>query len=138
MPTLAELEAGFYRYKQDIAPPNHGRKLPDGTTQWGGFPIDTFEPVDFADADGIWLLCPKCYAANGGPKGTHWLSVYFHGRHAPDHIGHNSQGQKTRWHIVAGTTINDLQLSPSILLDGPGCGWHGFIGTNGVPPGCAQ
>jgi hypothetical protein len=79
-------------------------------------------------AHGIKFLCPKCWRKNGGPKGTHSIRVFFHGRPVPPHLGLNSQGQPVRW-IVSGTDYHNLSLSPSILLN-HGCRWHGFV-TNG-------
>jgi hypothetical protein len=75
------------------------------------------------------FLCPACYVRNRGEVGTHSIRVEFVGRGVPDEVCiHNSEGKPVRW-SVAGTTIDDLTLRPSILLLG-GCCWHGFV-TNG-------
>jgi hypothetical protein len=83
-----------------------------------------------AEAQGIWFLCPKCFAANGGAVGTHAIDVSFAGRGVADNQGsHGRDGQPTRW-AVSGTGFEDLTLSPSIDLagrDGKGCCWHGFV-----------
>lgn len=134
---LAELEPAFLRHSVTTARKGRGRPRPNGTIQWGGFPTDSFHPVKtLAEAQGIRFNCPKC-----SPEGRyHGIYVWFEGRGAPETFTDgstffpNSQGQRVRWKVEGGTGINDLQLSPSILVQG-GCGWHGFIGTSGAPPG---
>lgn len=81
-----------------------------------------------AEAQGVMFLCPKCFATNGGPVGTHSLLVWFRDRGVPPDM---SPGPG-RW-VASGSGYADLTLSPSINLetpDGSGCQWHGFI-TNG-------
>ena len=96
-----------------------------------------------AEADHIGFLCPKCYEKNGGPKGTHMVMVTFADRNVPDDAGsRDSDGKPSRWKIVAGTGLDDLSLTPSILLDAKqkpefGCHWHGYVGSNGIPAGSA-
>ena len=35
-------------------------------------PTEYIVDVDaLTEADGVWFLCPKCFAANGGAVGTH-------------------------------------------------------------------
>lgn len=128
---LTELEARFVRYGKDIASEGHGRRLPDGTIQWGGFECDVIQTVDsLAEAQGIRFLCPVCFKANGGSVGTHSVEVTFAGRGVGDEFGsHNSEGLPSRW-AVSGTGLDDLTTTPSVFLKGPGCGWHGYI-TNG-------
>lgn len=112
---LSELEPQFFRHAVETAGPDHGQPLPDGTTQWGGFPIDVFHDVDaVSEADGITFLCPKCFAANGGSVGTHSIMIFFADRNAPPHLGTNKDGQTVRWR-VAGTGYADLVTAPSIL-----------------------
>lgn len=133
---LLDLDPHFLWYVIETAGPEHGRALPDGTTQWGGFDIDTWHYIDrLSDADGITFFCPKCFAANGGPIGTHSIHVYFQSGIVPSHLGRNREGQPVRWSVTQGTGYSDLVLSPSILLTA-GCGWHGFIGGSaGERPG---
>lgn len=81
-----------------------------------------------AAADGIWFLCPKCFAANGGPVGTHGVVCWFEGK-VPD----DEAPGPGRWN-PAGSGYDDLSFVPgkksnSVLLTG-GCAWHGFV-TNG-------
>lgn len=92
----------------------------------------TFAPVaTVAEADSIMFLCPKCFETNGGEIGTHSIRVDFVGRGVPDEACiHNKEGVAVRWNIVAGSGIDDLSLTPSILLLA-GCEWHGFV-TDGV------
>lgn len=138
MPTLQELSARFVKHYVDLADKYHGRKRPDGTTQWGGFLVDVIDHVDtLAEADGIWFDCPLCYAKQGEHRGVHGILIWFAGRAAPDRLGKNKAGATVRWNIAAGTGINDLSLMPSIQVV-YGCMWHGFVGSNGVPPGHAQ
>lgn len=120
------------QHRVEPAPESHGRRLPDGTTQWGGFDIDTFHPVEtLAEADGVWFLCPKCFVANGGAKGTHPVAILF--KEGPG----ERFNRGVRWQLVAGSTgLSDLALTPSIQTHGS-CEWHGWVGSSGVPPGSA-
>lgn len=96
-----------------------------------------------ATADQIQFLCPACFARNRGAVGTHRVFVSFAGRDLPEDAGsRDSNGQPSRWQVVNGDTLDDLVLTPSILLgaDEPvdhGCHWHGFVGSSGIPPGHA-
>lgn len=88
-----------------------------------------------AEADSVTFLCPACFEKNGGPVGTHGIHVTF-GRDVPKEADPNP-----RWN-ASGTTIDDLVLTPSILLNAgmPAdqvCHWHGFVGSSGIQPGYA-
>lgn len=95
-----------------------------------------------SEADHITFLCPKCFAENSGAGGTHSIMVTFTGRNVPDEAGtRDSDGKPSRW-SASGTSIDDLVLTPSILLDAKrkpevGCHWHGFVGSSGILPGHA-
>ena len=95
-----------------------------------------------AEADHVMFLCPACFTKNGGSVGTHSVMVTFEGRSVPDEAGtRDSEGKPSRW-AASGSTINDLVLTPSILLDAKrkadeGCHWHGFVGSSGILPGHA-
>lgn len=95
-----------------------------------------------AEADHVSFLCPLCFARNGGAVGTHSVFVSFAGRAFPEEAGsRDSDGKPSRWN-ASGAIIEDLVLTPSILLDAErspdqGCHWHGFVGSSGVPPGHA-
>lgn len=83
-----------------------------------------------AEADGISFLCPKCFAANGGPVGTHSVICWFE-----DRVPEDLQPGPGRWNPV-GTGYADLSFVPgkkshSVLLLG-GCAWHGFVTSGDV------
>ena len=105
MPTLRQLEAQFLRYE--------GKVLPHAET--------------LAEAHGIIFLCPKCFAENNGPVGTHAVICWFQGR-----VPEDAEPKPGRWNPV-GTGLDDLTFSGmernSVQFIG-GCNWHGFV-TNG-------
>ena len=82
------------------------------------------------EAQGVRFLCPACYAANGGPVGTHSIVCWFRDRGVDD----AELPGPARW-VATGTGIEDLTLSPSVLVradrtpEAPrGCvGWHGYV-----------
>lgn len=81
------------------------------------------------EAQGIMFSCPKCWAANGGPVGTHMVICWSRG--VPDDV----RPSPGRWKIE-GTGWHDVTLNAdppgsarSVALEG-GCAWHGFV-TNG-------
>lgn len=82
---------------------------------------DLHTVLTLGEAQGVLFLCPKCYAANCGPIGTHSVLVWFR-----DHGVPAAARPTARWG-VAGTSLGDLTLTPSIHLTGEGCGWHGFV-----------
>lgn len=113
---LRDLEARLVRYES----------RPDGEYQ-----IDV---ASLSEAQGVVFLCPLCYQHNDGSVGTHGVAVTFTDRGVTDAQGsHGTNGNPTRWKVEGGTTLDDLTLSPSILLEGgphgapDGCGWHGFV-----------
>ena len=99
--SLRELEATLHRY--DAA---------DGS---GSAPLDRVQ-----DANGLLFLCPKCFEANGGSRGTHSVLCLFVG--VPP--GGKLPGPG-RW-TATGNTIDDVTLAPSVRI-ASGCGWHGFV-----------
>lgn len=116
MPLLRNLEAQFYRYETRDDHAYHVR-------------VDAL-----AEAQGVRFLCPKCFVANGGSRGTHSVVCWQGSKGVPPEALPNPG----RWKMD-GTGLDDLTLnadppfssSRSVLLTGPGCGWHGFV-TNGV------
>ncbi len=92
----------------------------------------SFRRVDtMAEAHGVMFLCPKCFKANGGPRGTHSMICWSKERGTPDH----ATPAPGRWRLD-GTSLADLTLNAeppstarSVQING-GCEWHGFI-TNG-------
>ena len=81
------------------------------------------------EADGLEFLCPKCFATNSGPVGTHMVICW---RPA---VPQTTKPIPGRWDLI-GTGLEDLSLiagSSSIQLT-DGCRWHGFV-TNGEVTG---
>jgi hypothetical protein len=77
------------------------------------------------EADGIGFLCPKCFAQNAGPKGTHHVICWR--PRVPADVNPKPGG----WEFE-GTGYADLSLvagSSSVLLQG-GCNAH-FMVTRG-------
>ena len=86
--------------------------------------------ISIAKADGLMLLCPKCFEDNGGPVGTH--SVICWQPHVPQDI----PPTPGRWEFY-GTGLKDLTLvagSSSVLLTS-GCRAHFWI-RDGVAVPC--
>lgn len=136
--SLRELDARLLQHYIGVADEYRGQVQPDGTTKWGGFPCVYMRRVEtVAEADSIMFLCPLCFEKNGGEVGTHSVLVSFAGREIPEGAGSvGFDGKPTRWQ-VSGNTLDDLVCMPSILLKQPGCEWHGFIGSSGIPAGRA-
>lgn len=111
---------------------------------WGPRPIryQFHDVATVAEADQVTFLCPLCFGKNGDANGIHAVMVTFSDRGVPDEAGtRDSDGKPSRW-TASGTTIDDLVLTPSILLDAKrdpekGCHWHGFVGSSGIPAGHA-
>lgn len=85
-----------------------------------------------ADAQGLDMLCPRCFVTNKGAIGTHHILCWSRSRGVPDDV---TPGPG-RW-MLEGTSLADLTLNGdppgaarSVLLNGPGCGAHFHI-TNG-------
>lgn len=125
---LRDLEAHFTKYRERAPDPALGESVNQP-------PICTFERVEtLAEADGVRFVCPLCKSRN---EWAHPIFIGFHGRAKPGTYGHNKEGKPMLWNVVGGTGLDDLRLSPSIQIQG-GCNWHGFVGSNGVPPGEAR
>lgn len=130
MPTLRELEGQFLRCRQESAEEMFARGVDKAS-----FFMEHVSAL--SEAHGIRFICPKSFATHGGKVGAHSVQVYFAGSPVPAHIGVNQKGDTVRWN-VSGTSIDDLSLSPSIQEQDSICGWHGFVGSSGVPPGSAS
>ncbi len=122
---LTELEPRWLQYRPEPVDPT---VFVDGVMHPSGIRILLPEVEALAHADGIEFLCPKCFAANGGPVGTHAVICWFEGK-VPD----DAEPKPGRWNPT-GSGFNDLSFVPgkkshSVLLLG-GCAWHGFV-TNG-------
>lgn len=108
--------------------------------KWGPTPVsyELHDVKTVAEADLLTFLCPLCFAKNGGAVGTHAVMVSFAGRNVPDAAGtRDNTGKPSRWTMQSGTGLDDLVLTPSILLSLNECRWHGFVGSNGIAPGHA-
>lgn len=129
MPTLRELEGQFIRYRQESAEEMFARGVDK--------PSFFLEHVSaLGEAHGIRFICPKSFAVHGGKVGAHSVQIYFAGSPVPANIGVNQKGDAVRW-TASGTSLDDLSLSPSIQEQDSICGWHGFVGSSGVPAGSA-
>lgn len=76
-------------------------------------------------AQGVTFECPceKCIAGRVNESGATTVTIYFANPvNAQPFIGERG------WQM-SGTSLDDLTLSPSILLRGT-CDWHGWV-TNG-------
>lgn len=108
---LAELEPAFVTYDGDK--------------------ISRIEGVSFDEAQGLWFLCPACFAKNGGNVGTHFVETTFRDRGTlPSQGSHNAKGEPTRW-AVAGLNFGNLTLTPSVQIVG-GCAWHGHVTSGAI------
>lgn len=134
---VPDLEARFLRHEvrietrsfikaEAIAVKPNGPYTDDDVEERTG-PAEYIPIVDtLAEADGVWFLCPKCFAGNGGPVGTHAVICWFVGKVADD-----VDPKPGRW-TPTGTGLHDLTFVPSegrshsVLLTG-GCRWHGFL-----------
>ncbi len=98
--------------------------------EWVG-PCDYVIDVDtIAEADGIRILCPKCYDdPPAGPVGTHSVICW-----SPK-ISQDHSPKPGRWNLV-GTSIDDLTLvagSSSVQIHGS-CNAHFFVRDGRVVP----
>ena len=100
----------------DLEPKFYG--MPDG---------DLWPNVErIEDARGVQFLCPVCYAANGGPVGTHGIVCW-----SPA-VPLSVPPGPGRWELL-GTGFDDLTLrnparSDSVALTGKGgCHAHFFV-----------
>ncbi len=83
-----------------------------------------------SDCDGIEFLCPKCFAENNGPVGTHMIICW------KPHIPQTIYPAPGRWNFE-GASLDDLSLvagSSSVALLS-GCKAHFFV-TNGEIRNC--
>lgn len=139
MPRLRDLDASFVRFTRSIA--TWTRITAAGMARTGGIgphrdderEIITglqdgfeFEPY-FELAHGLFYLCPKCFAQNGGAVGTHRVLNWFANCGVPD----DADPKPGRW-IPAGTGLDDITFvgpqAASVLLTGEGgCRWHGYV-----------
>lgn len=114
---FTDLEPEFHRYVERM---DSDPRVNDGAQVVRLF-LQEVESLE--EAQGVWFLCPGCFAKNGGKVGTHMVDVSFQNRGVPDHLGsQNREGKPSRWQ-ASGTGLADLTLSPSVDC---GC-WHGHV-----------
>lgn len=129
---LSELNASFVRVRMDPAPDHIGRRLPDGTMQWGGFPSASIYHVPHRlGAHGIQFMCPTCFAESQS-EDEHLVQVFFRGEDVPGGLGRNMQGGEVRWD-TQGSFIDDLTLSPSVWIEGV-CHSHFWVKNGMIEP----
>lgn len=138
MPRLRpDLEARFVRLERRVETRRYVRAEVIAARPEGPFADEDLEGregrVDYVpavdrleEADGVWFLCPLCFAANHGVEGTHGVLCWFVGR-VPDDV----DPKPGRW-TPEGTSLDDLTFVPSegrtqsvALLSG--CAWHGLV-----------
>lgn len=140
---LSDLKAHFLRYEErtetwkrvvDHAKWDATGRGDEGTEEVTGTKQHMITVDSIDEAQGVIFLCPKCYSDNEGSVGTHAVICWSRSRGVPEH----AVPGPGRWKLV-GTSLGDLTLdgdapggggARSVLLSGPGCGWHGFV-TNG-------
>ena len=62
-----------------------------------------------AEAHGVLFLCPKCFLANGGAKGTHAILCWSRSAGTPE----TAKPLPGRW-ALAGTSFEDLTLNGDV------------------------
>ncbi|MCW5893306.1 MAG: hypothetical protein KIT14_22555 [bacterium] len=91
-----------------------------GERSWRELPPETGP----ASAQGVFFLCPVCFATNSGPVGTHGILCW-----TPQVPAAMQPGPGRRWHL-RGSSFADLTLagvgSDSVLLTS-GCRAHFFV-----------
>ncbi len=137
MQLVPDLQARFVRHEIRMEPRQFVKAAALAERPNGPYTNDDVEervgPTEYivdvdtlADADGVWFLCPKCFAANGGREGTHGVICWFVGK-VPDDVA----PKPGRW-TPTGSGLHDLTFVPSagrtqsVLLTA-GCQWHGFV-----------
>jgi len=108
---LVDLDPRFIRYQRTAA----GR-------------VSFIAVQSIAEAQGVRFLCPKCFAANGGARGTHVVICLSRSAGVPE----DARPGPGRWKLE-GAGYADLTLNAdppgtarSVQVSG-GCNWHGFI-----------
>ena len=125
MAKLRELEANFLRYERRME--THRFRLPDGTEEERtGLSTYYITVEKLAEAQGVQVLCPLCFAKNNGKVGTHAVICWFNNRGVTEDIAPGPG----RWN-PKGNGLDYLTFIPpgavSVLLLGEGCKWHGFV-----------
>ena len=66
-----------------------------------------------AEAQGVQFLCPKCFATNGGPRGTHSVVCWSRSRG----VSEEEVPGPGRW-TLEGTGLDDLTLNGDAIGGG--------------------
>lgn len=123
---LLDLEAYFI--KCEIRPCAGYKKDPNCSTVSPHMEHQYHVPVESIDeADGVQMLCPKCFADNHGDIGTHSV-ICWRPRVPPD-----VAPKPGRWEFV-GMGIDDLTLvagSSSVKITG-GCNAHFLVQSGSI------
>jgi hypothetical protein len=96
-------------------------------TDSGGVDRVEYQTTTLDACDGIQFLCPKCFAANKGPVGTHAVICW------KPHVPQTIPPVPGRWDFE-GTSIDSLSLkagSSSVLLQS-GCQAHFCIKSGAI------
>ena len=120
--TLRDLDGIFLKYAPYF---DTWVELQDGIeTSVSGMRKSFKHVYSLADADGVRFLCPRCFADNKGPVGTHSVICWF-----TDKVPSDLDPGPGRWN-PSGTGLEDLTFigpgATSVALH-DGCRWHGFV-----------
>jgi hypothetical protein len=116
---LTELEP---EWVYDFNPETHGlRRADDSRAVVHNSEGETAaHTLTITNAQGVMFLCPACFVKNGGAKGTESVLCWFKDRGVPA----DALPGPGRW-TAAGTSFEDLTLSPSVNVDNEH--WHGWV-----------
>lgn len=117
-------------------------KLIDLDPRWVGAGGEGIRNADGSPAEarhgiGISFLCPcaTCTPQRTGDRDADFHLRVFVAFANPLDGKPPLHDERHRWQRT-GDTFDTLSLTPSILSTPPhGCGWHGFVGSNGAAPG---
>lgn len=129
---FSELSPEFVRI--EAVPCSPEKRAPDCSTTSPHTEHEYRIRTGFAEADGVFFLCPACFRKNGGRAGTH--GIYCWRPRVP--IAPNREGPG-RWEF-RGTGAEDLTLdasprSSSVLLQTAPCRAHFYV-RGGEIVGC--
>jgi hypothetical protein len=138
--TLRDLNACFIRREVRVEPYRRVRAEVYAARPLGPFEEGDIEEVvgdvvylqtvdSLTEADGLFYLCPKCFAANGGPIGTHSVLNWFVG-----HVADDVDPKPGRW-VPSGSGIDIITFigpaAASVLLTS-GCKAHYFVRNGAI------
>lgn len=126
---LAELEPRFFRVevkrkvgefvKSEVSPHVLGEVYTEDELEKREYDAMYTHTVELlADADGVEFFDPAQFREKHGTVGCCKLHIPFLDK---------AQAYPGPHWVATGTCLEDLTLSPSILVQGPGIAWHGFV-----------